>query len=272
MLKIITATVTLLYLISFSSSAALMKFSFQGVITGVENREGAYWDPTSIVGASITGYMIMDTELALGGREEVSYYWWNNIDSDPGALSTNFDIADVNYGLSSQYDFNAMYDSYVTDEFLEYGGGIDENGKPVADHMGLRDTEQYEESSANHDLFYSKKFSFGISDIDNEFLTDFRPVPGQSEPQPDWLQEYVWTDDGSLNNGKSGGGSYRYFETHSDLATNQTSRIDSTLTFSFSQVTAEQITAVPSPATLWFTLSAFAFLLTRSRALKTHLH
>ena len=37
MLKIITATVTLLYLISFSSSAALMKFSFQGVITGVEN-------------------------------------------------------------------------------------------------------------------------------------------------------------------------------------------------------------------------------------------
>ncbi|MBN23564.1 MAG: hypothetical protein CL578_00745 [Alteromonadaceae bacterium] len=272
MLKIITATVTLLYLISFSSSAALMKFSFQGVITGVENTEGAYWDPTSIVGASITGYMIMDTELALGGREEVSYYWWKNIDSDPGALSTNFDIADVNYGLSSQYDFNAMYDSYVTDEFLEYGGGIDENGKPIADHMGLRDTEQYEESSVNHDLFYSKKFSFGISDIDNEFLTDFRPVPGQSEPQPDWLQEYVWTDDGSLNNGKSGGGSYRYFETHSDLATNQTSRIDSTLTFSFSQVTAEQITAVPSPATLWFTLSAFAFLLSRSRALKTHLH
>ncbi|WP_339772293.1 hypothetical protein [uncultured Paraglaciecola sp.] len=260
LIALICATVTTA---SFSVSAALMKFSFEGHITDVENTKDVYWEPISTLGASISGYMIMDTELALGGREEVSYYWWHNIDSDPGALSTHFELGGDTYTLSSEYDYNAMYDSYVTNEFLEYGGGIDESGLPIPDNMGLRDTEQQEYITANTEVFSDKKFAFGISDTNSNFLTDFRPVPGQSEPQPDWLQEYVWTNDGT-DNGRSGGGSYRYYYATTDLATNSTTAIDSTLKFRFSKVSAQRIIDVPAPTTFWLILFTFIGFIARS--------
>ena len=61
-------------MMSFSSSAALVKFSFEGKVTDIDNIVGSFWD-SSVIGAKISGYMIMDTERAIGGREETSYYW-----------------------------------------------------------------------------------------------------------------------------------------------------------------------------------------------------
>ena len=249
MLKL-NALILVFATLSFSTSAALVKFSFEGEVTEFENIVGSLWEP-SVVGAKISGYMIMDTELAIGGREEVSYYWWNNIDNEPGALTTFFEILGESYVLSGDYDYNAMYDSYVTDEFLEYGGGVDEYGDAVPDNFGLKDTEKQEFTVDGEETFINKKFAFGISDSLIDFLTDFRPVPGISEPQPDWLQEILWVDDGTIDNGKSGGGYFDYYESFDNGITGRETVADAMLYFRLNQVSTQQIASVSSPSTFW---------------------
>ncbi|AMJ96214.1 hypothetical protein AVL56_19105 [Alteromonas stellipolaris] len=251
-------------MMSFSSSAALVKFSFEGKVTDIDNIVGSFWD-SSVIGAKISGYMIMDTERAIGGREETSYYWWNNIDSDPGALTTFFEILGKSYILSGDYDYNAMYDSYVTDEFLEYGGGIDEYGDAVPDNFGLKDTEQHETIVNGDETFINKKFAFGISDSLIDFLTDFRPVPGVGEPQPDWLQEILWVNDGTIDNGKSGGGSFDYYETFDDGVTDRETVADAMLYFRLSQVSTQQVSSVSTPNSFTLFIIAAVMLVFRFR-------
>lgn len=245
----------LLQFVALHSSAALMKISFEGEITHVENKAAELWDPTTVVGTTIKGYMLMDTELASNGREETSYYWWDNIDSGPGALSTFLMIDGVNYSLLSENDFSDVYADYVTDEFLEYQSGIDEFGMPVADRIWLRDTERYHEKLIDGDLFYDELLSLAFLDNTNDFLTDFGPVFGKLEPQPDWLQEFVWVNDGTPNNGKIGAGSFEHYQSFTDLALNQVIRLDSTLNFNLSRVSAERVTIVAAPSALWLIVS-----------------
>jgi len=217
-----------LQFIVLPTSAALMKFSFEGTITEVVNSGNELWDPAAVVGTTIKGHFLMDTELAKGGREETSYYWWNNIDSAPGALTSNVLFNAEQYSLSSDNDYREMYDAYVTDEFLEYySGDFDEDGSPVADGITLTDKEIEETQLSTGYLYKSEKLSLGFFDGINDFLTDIRHVPGEFEPQPDWLQDFIWEDDGTPNNGKFSYGSFEYYESFSDINSNQNIHFDS---------------------------------------------
>ncbi len=243
-----------LQVFSFSSHAVLMKYSFTGKITEVENEADIVWATSTTIGQDVSGYFLLDTEIVKGGREETSYYWWHNIDDGPGALTSAVRFAGFEYQLTSDFDFLPMYGAWGTDEFIEYFSGIDLSlpvPEKVADGITLRDQEKTETQVANGVIDFDKELSFGFFDSINDFLTDFRYIPGESEPQPDWTQTFEWEDDGQANNGKSSGGSFNITEYFYENLTGQRNKnIDSTINFRLSRVTAEQVTTINSPTTL----------------------
>lgn len=256
-----------LSLITIPSHAALMKFSFTGEITAVENSAAEVWDAATLTGQSIQGYFLMDTEIAKGGREETSYYWWHNIDSGPGALTSAIGFLDNDYLLTSDHDYLPMYDGWSTDEFLDYySGDVNENGEPVADGIALRDNENAEKLVSGGTLYNQKELSIGFFDSINDFLTDFRYVAGEVEPQPDWQQEFIWQDDGMQNNGKSSGGTFSISESfYGDLPGQIDRNVDSKLTFKLNRVVAAPLRQINTPATFLLILAGLVVWISSSK-------
>ena len=252
-------------LVSFPSAASMMKFAFTGQITQVENNDSQVWDPIDLIGAEVTGYFLMDVELASHGREETSFYWWDNIDYGPGALVSSIDIANQTYFISGENDYNALHSGWNTNEYLEYYSGLDQFDEPVTDSLYLSDNENIETQTPQGDLYSNQRLSISFSDSMNDFLQDFGPGNGSVEPQPDWLQTFIWENDGSDNNGKAGIGQYHYSQTLLPFSGGRDSQFDSSVRFNLSRVVASPATAVPAPNLIWlFFCGTFAVCLKNS--------
>tara|TARA_R110000744_G_C19327554_1_gene558222 strand:+ start:647 stop:1510 length:864 start_codon:yes stop_codon:yes gene_type:complete len=260
MSKLLFAIFIASQLATFSASAALMKFSFEGEITEVENRGDMLWDPAAVIGTKIIGHMIMDiTKVSRGGPQGDAYWNYHN-DNNPGALQSFLMLGGSNYSLLSENDFNETHSSYLIDEYIDHYSGVLSSGRPVADSISLKDTEIYQEMLADGDLYHQEALSFNYSDSINDFLTDIGPVSGSYEDQPDWRQEYIWTNDGSPNNGKTGAGGFGYYEKVTDLDSNLTTNFDSSVRFELSRVAVDQVRYVSTPSSLWIMLLALIFI------------
>ncbi|WP_339771214.1 hypothetical protein [uncultured Paraglaciecola sp.] len=241
----------LISLLSLPSAASMMKFSFTGHITQVDNNSNQVWDPLDLMGTKITGYFLMDVELASHGREETSFYWWHNIDYGPGALASSINIANKNYSLSGENDYNALHDGWNTNEYLEYYSGLDQFARPVNDLISLSDNEIVGTQTPEGDLYFQQHISIVFSDSFNDFLKDFGPSVGGAEPQPDWRQTFSWENDGSANNGKMGKGGFSYRKTLYPNSGGREDLFSASVGFNLSQVTASPFTAVSEPSSMW---------------------
>jgi len=250
--------------VSFPSAASMMKFAFTGQITQVENDASQVWDPVELIGVEVTGYFLMDVELASHGREETSFYWWHNIDYGPGALVSSIDIANQTYFISGENDYNALHSGWNTNEYLEYYSGLDQFSRPVTDSLYLSDNENIETQTPQGDLYFDQRLSISFSDSMNDFLQDFGPGNGSVEPQPDWLQTFIWENDGSDNNGKAGTGVFYYNQTLIPLSGDRDSQFDSSLRFNLSRVVASPAIAVSAPNLIWIFFCAMLILYLRS--------
>ena len=50
-----------LFLCSFNANSAIVTFSFEGFVSGVENEEQVFFDPLETMGQSVTGSFTLDT-------------------------------------------------------------------------------------------------------------------------------------------------------------------------------------------------------------------
>ena len=243
-------------------NAALMKISFSGVVTSVENNATIFWDPSSTLNKSITGFMLFDTSLAEGkGREETSFYWWWNNDNGPGVLTSQFNLAGVDYFLTGLHDYSTLYNDWDIDEFLSAQSGVDDDGNPLDDALYFKDEEGFTTLLPVGELYQKKVLDISFNDPIVDFVSFIRPSgPPWVDMQPQFDREFHLIDEDVFGGYQLGGGSFDFYRSINDGVGNLDVDIDSRLVFNLSSVRAELV-QVNAPHTLLLLIIGLVFCL-----------
>lgn len=244
---------------TFELHASLVKYSFSGVVTGVENNAQVIWDPSTILGATIEGYYLLDLDLLGYGREETSWYYWWNIDNRAGALSSFLQVNGQQYQITADNDFNSMYMDWQTNEYIEVTDGPVFDGGFISDSLTLVDQELFTETVTNGEIFQRQRLQINFNDP----VQDFVAFPSDfSDTNPPLLdREFQWFDNDFANSEKQGNGTFDFRRIFTDDEFNSQSLIDSILNFRLTQVSAVQI---PEPNRIGLILIVLAVMGTRA--------
>ena len=254
-----------LSLSSFTSNAALMRFSFTGVITDVTNEQQPYWNAEALSGSTVEGEFLMDTSSPIGGRLETSWFWWWVNDNEPPVLTSQISFGNDTYRLNNEGTYIPEFDMYVPDEYIAMTNGPDYDGGPVGDGQHLTDYVRFNETTESGELSSFMRLDYFFTDYTRDFLT----FPEQNmipiEVPPDFEQSFTWQDN-DLNDDSAqvGAGSLRFYQSLYSPDTGRSTLFDSTVRFDLVSVQASQV-AVPVPPTLILFALGASMLYTRRR-------
>ncbi|WP_439133805.1 hypothetical protein [Pseudomaricurvus sp.] len=242
------------------SHATVMKISFFGEVSSFENNAGAFWDPSTTIGAAVTGHYLLDLE-ALGdsGRQEASFYWWANI-SGYSVMTSQINIGNQLFSLTQEGNSRPGEEGWYSDEWIELYNA--EPRDEYGDHGDIPDSFLFadnERPGLLPDTDTNKLLAIGFDDFINDIMIvptgpDYDPDYGPDDLRPFLSNEIVWQDLDFQDSNQSGSGLFRY-SLWSRSQTGLNPSIDSDVRFRLHEVSFQKVSnEVPSPNTLWLSI------------------
>lgn len=227
--------------------ATLVKFSYSGLITEVQNQGDDLWDPTTLIGSAISGYVILDTSADIRGRAETTWYWWDINDNGPGYLNSFVQFEGFEYRLTNQYDYDAIEGIYLNNEALGVNDGPGYyDDTDVGDVLSLKDNERKEGQFTDTQSVHHKILSVSFRDYVNDILS----FPGDfTDATPDFTQQFTWTDMDLEDPDQRGGGYFEFSQLVNESG--EEVYVDSELEFVLTQMSSSLVDAeIPAPGSL----------------------
>ena len=256
-----------LFLCSFNANSAIVTFSFEGFISGVENEEQVFFDPLETMGQSVTGSFTLDTSAPIHGRVETSWWWWSVHDNGRPALTSNIKFGDTLYELNNEGVYQEEYGEYYPypEEMLDMYDGPNYYNGPIGDGLGLKDYARKTTLFSNGSLERTLHLSFGFRDLINDFF-EFDEDTLLRDEMPDFTSPVSWFDNDLNTDTQRGGGLLRLIERIDDVNTGVTYPVDSTVRFTLTSV--ETVKVSSPPMTFSFYLCVTFLLLGKVRTQK----
>lgn len=227
---------------SFSVNSAIITYSFNGLVSDVENTEQFFFDPVSLLGQQVTGSFTLDTSAPIHGRLETGYYWWSVHDNDRPALTSSVEFGDMLFRLNNEGVYQAEYDEYYPEEMLEIYDGSNFDDGHIGDGISLKDYARKTTLFSNGSLERTLHLSFGFRDLINDFLT-FDEDTLLRDEMPDFTSPVSWLDNDLTSDTQSGSGSFRLIERVDDVNTGVTYPVDSTVRFTLTSVETVKVSS-----------------------------